>query len=373
MGGAPAETPRARFLAYVRGDPNARPVVSPFLPHSDVVAATLRSLGLPSGQDPIENEIRLSHALDYEPMFMAECTGLLFPWREDASRSDAATVVSTLEAGGRTWTRRVSRTLGEWGDDSGFPVRTEADHELILAACAAVPEREEEIRGYLRGLRRRVGDDGVIVLGHPHVTWLAYQASQQNLIFHLRDHPQTFRRSMDAIHRAALFVFQIAMEEGIDFTSESCSGLEMISPSGFDETDLPVLTALSDWTHRRGGLFWYHNCGLTRELILSGRFNAFRPDVLETVAPPPEGDNDLAESRRALDPLICTKGNLGLGMLRNGTAAEVAAATRDMAAATRGFRHIHSTADAVLPGTPPENLIAFVRTAREAAGGRKMP
>jgi uroporphyrinogen-III decarboxylase len=42
-------------------------------------------------------------------------------------------------------------------------------------------------------------------------------------------------------------------------------------------------------------------------------------------------------------------------------------ATRQIVAATRGTRHILSTADAVLPGTPPENLIAFVRTAREAS------
>lgn len=365
MSGIAAGTPRARFLSYVRGEPGARPVVSPFLPHPDVVAGTLRHLGLAAEGDAVENEMRLARALDYEPMFMTECSGLLFPWREDPAQSDAETVVSTLVAGGRTWTRRVSRVLGEWGDDSGFPVRTEADHELIVSSCGEVDGREAEIRAYFRAFRTRVGDGGVIVIGHPHVSWLAYQASQQNLVFHMQDHPETFRRSMDAIHRASLFVFGVALEEGIDFMSESSSGLEMISPRWFDEIDLPVLAALSEWTHGHGGLFWYHNCGLTRRLILDGRFNRFRPDVLETVAPPPEGDNDLAESRRAVDPRICTKGNLALGMLRDGTAEEVARATRAMTAAVRGFRHVRSTADAVLPGTPPENLVAFVQAARE--------
>ncbi len=37
-----------------------------------------------------------------------------------------------------------------------------------------------------------------------------------------------------------------------------------------------------------------------------------------------------------------------------------------MVSAVRGYAHIHSTADAVLTGTPPENFVAFVRTAREA-------
>jgi uroporphyrinogen-III decarboxylase len=363
-----AATPRARFLSYVRGETDARPVVSPFLPDPDVVRGALVLLGLPAGGDAVENEARLARVLDYEPMFMTDCPGLIFPWRQDEGLSDGETVVSTLRAGGRTWVKRVSRRFGEWGDESGFPVRTEADHELIAACCAEVAGREPEIRAYFRAFRGRVGDEGVVVIGHPHVTWLAYQASQQTLVYHLQDHPGTFRRSMEAVHGAALQVFRIAMEEGVDFMSESCAGLEMSSPRSFDEVDLPVLRSLSAWTHERGGLFWYHNCGLTRRLIASGRFGLFQPDVLETIAPPPEGDNDLAESRRALDPRICTKGNFPLGLLRDGSVDEVRRATREMTAAVTGFRHILSTADAVLPGTPPENLIAFVRTAREASG-----
>jgi hypothetical protein len=352
---------RERFLSYVRGTPGARPVVSPFLPHPDVIRATLAHLGLPASEDDrIENEIRLAQALDYEPMFMTDCPGLIFPWRLDEARSDDDWQLYTLATPSGEWQRRVSRALGQWGDDSGFPVKTPEDHDRIMEVCAAIAEREYEIRRYFRDWRSRVGEEGVIVIGHPHVTWLAYQISQQNLIYHYGDHREIFRRSEEAIYRAALYVFLIAMEEGIDFMSESCYGMEMNSPARFDEDDLPYLVRLSDWTHQRGGLFWYHNCGTTRRLILSGRFNAFHPDVLETVAPLPEGDND----RRYLDAAICTKGNLSLRTLRDGNAEQVAAETREIVSATRGYRHIHSTADAVLPGTPAENLIAFVETAR---------
>lgn len=361
-------SPRERFLACVRGAPGARPAVSPFLPHPEVVTGALRLMGLPCDGDAVADEIRLARSLGYEPMFMTDCPGLLFPWREEPGLSDEDAIVSSLEAGGRTWYKRVSRRLGEWGDESGFPVRTESDHELILACCEETPRREEELRRYFRGWRRRVGDDGVIVLGHPHITWLAYQASQRTLVYHLADHPDAFRRSMEAIAAAALFVFEIALDEGIDFTSESCSGLEMSSPNQFDAIDLPYLRRLSDWTHAHGGLFWYHNCGLTRELIRSGRFNAFAPDVLETIAPPPEGDNDLAESRRCLDPRICTKGNLSLGLLRDGPVEDIRKAARSIASAVRGWRHVISTADAVLPGTPPRHLAAFVEESRAAAG-----
>jgi hypothetical protein len=357
---------RQRFIDYVRRVPGARPIVSPFLPKPEVVEATLRYLGLPVQEnDPIENEIRLARALDYEPMFMTDCTGLIFPWREDPSSSDSKWIISTIQTSKGTWTRRVSRALGEWGDDSGFPVKAEADHEMLVSVCKEVEKREAEIRQYFRRWRERVGEDGVIVIGHPHIGRLGFQISQQNMVYHDVDYPQTFKRSMEAIYQAALVVFGIAMEEGIDFMSESTYGLEMISPERFDTQDLPYLCRLADWTHQRGGLFWYHNCGMTRQMILSGRFNRFHADVLETIAPPPEGDNDLAESRRHLDPAICSKGNLSLRLLRDGSVQEVIQATREMIAAVRGYAHIFSTADAVLPGTPPENLIAFVRTARE--------
>lgn len=359
-------TPQSRFLAYVRGEPGSRPVVSPFCPYPDVVEGALACLGLPiTHDDYIENEIRLARALDYEPMFMTDCTGLIFPWQPDRGRSDDEWEVSIIPTRRGEWLRRVSRRLGQWGDESGFPVQTEADHEMLVQVCSEIGDRESEIRRYFREFRQRVGEDGVIVIGHPHVTWLGYQIGPQNMIFHYHDYREAFQRSMRAICEAALFVFAIAVEEGIDFMSDGSYGMEMTSPTHFDEQDLPYLQRLSDWTHQHGSLFWYHNCGTSRALILSGRFNHFHPDVLETIAPPPEGDNDLAESRRHLDPAICSKGNVSLRTLRDGSVEDVIRETRAMVEAVQGYRHIYSTADTILPGSPPENLIAFVRTARE--------
>jgi hypothetical protein len=358
-------SPRTRFLAYVRGESGARPVVSPFLPHPGVVASTLRFLGLPvTEDDPVGNEIRLSHALDYEPMFMTDCAGLIFPWEVDESLSDGEWIVSTLPVAGETWVRRVSRSLGEWGDDEGFPVKTESDHGRLVQVCETIGKRESVIRAYFQEWRRRVGEDGVIVIGHPHVSRLGFQVSQANMIYHSRDYPEFYRASMGAIYTAALFVFRIAMEEGIDFMSESTYGVEMISPSMFWQQDLPCLERLSAWVHEHGGLFWYHNCGMTRAFIRAGGFNRLQPDVLETLAGIPEGDNDLAEARDCLSPAICTKGNLNLRTLRDGSIEEVERETRAIAEAVHGRRHILSSADAVLPGTQPENLVAFVRAAR---------
>lgn len=371
-------TPRQRFLDYVRQVPGARPVVSPFLPDPGVVEATLRHLGLPCARAEevhqyarpripfrrIENEVRLARALDYEPMFMTDCAGLIFAWQTDEHRSDQHYHVSVIPTARGELVRRVHRTAGLHGDESGFPIRTKEDHERLVLVCESVGEREADIRAYYRAWRQTVGEDGVVVIGHPAASWLGHQMSPGLMWVHWQEYPEAYRRSMAAIREAALFVFGIALAEGIDFMSDCAYGLEMTSPGLFREMDLPFSQAYSAWAHAHGGLFWFHSCGLTRRLIMAGIYNELGADVIETIAPPPEGDNDLAESRHYLDRQICTKGNLSLRLLRDGSQAEVEDATRSLIGAVHGYRHIISTADAVLPETPPENLIAFVRTAR---------
>jgi hypothetical protein len=358
-------SPRQRFLSYVR-DPKSSPqVISPFLPHPEVIKETLTYLQLPVTDDDIKNEITLAQELDYEPMFMTECSGLIFNWQVDESRSGDDFAVKVINTKEGEWKRRSPLEEVPWNDDAGCPVQTVADHEMLVCVCEQVGEREYEIREYFRNWRRRVGEDGVIVIGHPHPSWLGYQINPSNIFYHWNDNRQVFIRSMDAVYEASLFVMSIAMEEGVDFMSDSSYGLEMTSPALFVTMDLPYIQKFAAWTHERGGLFWYHNCGFTHQLIMDGTFNKLGADLIETIAPPPEGDNDLAESRRFVDASICTKGNLNLGLLRDGSPERIKEETQEMVDEVRGYAHIFSTADGVLHGTPPENYVAFIKALRE--------
>lgn len=326
-------TPRQRFLDYVRRVPGAAPVVSPFLPKPELLAKTLRTLGLPVTDDPVADEIRLSAALDYEPMFMIDLHAPLYGPDMDAQP------LATTEAG---------------------------IYELI-ARLQRVGEREPYIRQYYRQWRERIGEAGVIVNGHPQVGWLSGRISQEDMFYLELDYPEAYAACVQAIIAGTLQVNEIAMQEGIDFMSEGSYGLELISPKWYERYDLAYLPGMAAHTHAHGGLFWYHNCGRTRELIERGYFNHLGADVIETVSPPPEGNNDLAAARRLLDPAICTKGNLSLIMLVQADVATIEAATRSMVQAVAGYAHIYSTADAVYGETPAENFIAFLRTARDEA------
>ena len=358
-------SPRQRFLSYVRDPSSSEPVLSPFLPHPDVISGTLASLRLPSTGDAVQNEITLAQELDYVPMFMTDCSGLIFNWQIDGSLSkgDAAVRVITTPRG--EWIRTSPWNEVPWNDDAGCPVQTLHDHEMLVAVCEQVSVREEEIRSYFRTWRSKVGDHGVIVIGHPHPSWLGYQINPSNIFYHWNDWREVFIRSMDAIYQASLFVMSVAVQEGIDFMSDSSYGLEMTSPALFATMDLPYIRKFAAWTHQHDSLFWYHNCGFTRQLIRDGTFNTLGADIIETIAPPPEGDNDLAESRARVDRSICTKGNLNLRLLRDGSPEEIRKETHQMVNAVRGYPHVFSTADAVLRGTPPENFVTFIETVKK--------
>jgi len=360
---------RERFLSYVRDPRSSPPVISPFLPHPDVIRDTLAHCRLPASGDAVADEIALARHLGYQPMFMTECSALIFNWRIDEARSDGATCVRVISTAKGEWVRRSAREEVPWSDEAGLPVRTARDHEMLVAVCEQVGDQQERIREYFREWRRRVGEDGVIVLGHPHPSWLGSQINPSNIFFHWNDSRDLFTRSMEAVCEASLYVMSIASDEGIDFMSDSSYGLEMTSPALFAAMDLPYIRRFAAWTHDHGGLFWYHNCGFTRRLILEGVFNTLGADIIETIAPPPEGDNDLAESRRAIERGICTKGNLNLRLLREGSPEEIRSRVHAMAGAVRGEAHVFSTADAVLRGTPAANFVAFVAAAREATGG----
>jgi hypothetical protein len=361
-------TPRQRFLSYVRDPKGSAPVISPFLPLRDVILNTLSSLGLPSCNDPIKDEVQVARTLGYEPMFMTDCSGLIFPWEIDESRSSCHETLRVIPTRRGEWIRRTPRDEPAWSDATGCAVQTREDHDLFVAVCEEIGEREPRIREYFKNWRRQVGEDGVIVIGHPHCSWLGSQISPSAIFYQWAEFPDVYTRSMEAVYEASLFVMTIAMEEGIDFMSDSSYGLEMTSPDLFQIMDLPYIQRFSTWTHERGGLFWYHNCGFTRKLIMDGVFNRLGTDVLETIAPPPEGDNLLEESRKFVDQRICTKGNFSLGLLRDGTPTDIEREAKKMVEAVQGFPHVLSTADAVLPGTPAPNFIALIHSLHEALG-----
>ena len=94
-----------------------------------------------------------------------------------------------------------------------------------------------------------------------------------------------------------------------------------------------------------------------------GFYNKMGVDLFETLSPPPVGNvEDLARARRILDTQICTRGNVGLDVLLNGTTDEVEKATMSVLEATKSYKHMVAASDYLFYDIPLENIITMVKT-----------
>ena len=215
----------------------------------------------------------------------------------------------------------------------------------------------------------QVGDRGLVYAGIAMPFEMLGLYREENLIYHCLDHPREWQRVSRVLFEVTCRLIETYIRSGVTLIFFGPFGTELISPSLFEREYLPYLQAYNEVIHRCGGLSYIHTCSRQKSLVVRGYYNRVEPDLFETLAPPPTGDiDDLAAARRQLSTRICTKGNLDLALLRNGSPSEVAEATRAILKATRGYRHIVGTADAVLPDTPMENIRSMVEAAKSWEG-----
>lgn len=96
-----------------------------------------------------------------------------------------------------------------------------------------------------------------------------------------------------------------------------------------------------------------------------GYYGLMGIDLFETLSPPPVGNvASLAEARKLLPSSMCTRGNIGLDILLQGTVEDVQRETKRVIDATRGSKHMVAASDYLFYDIPLENVLAVVETAR---------
>ncbi len=138
-----------------------------------------------------------------------------------------------------------------------------------------------------------------------------------------------------------------------------------VSPDYFMEHVYPYEKRLIEAIHSQGAFTVYHNCGFARAFYPC--YRELGMTVWETVSEPPQGDNDLAEAKRAMGDRVCLLGNLDqLRFLKVATPAEVAAKARAIVRVGKpGGRYLFAASDFLEKGTPVENVKAMLRAAEE--------
>jgi len=228
--------------------------------------------------------------------------------------------------------------------------------------------------GHLEDIFRRVrAAAGPDISLHGEVTspfdYFLHFFGFEKALLGLRDEPG---RARELLQRFTDGVVQLAEEQaslGLDAVkiSSPFAGAGFISPADYRSFVLPFERQVAAAVRRRGVAVYLHTCGdihdrleLMAEAGISG---------LECLDPPPLGRVDLADAKRRVGKRLFIKGNLDPVnvLLREDIGRVREAARRALKAGMPGGGYILSTACAVAPHTPGEN-VAVLRDVAEEFG-----
>jgi len=154
-------------------------------------------------------------------------------------------------------------------------------------------------------------------------------------------------------------------------TDYQCIGIQgNIANSGivgadfFDKYILPYEKKLVKAIQDTGTFTLYHNCGKAR--VLQKSYVKMGLDMWETVAPPPQGDNDLKEAKEEIGAFITLSGNLDqVHFLKKASLREIEdEVTRIMHIGKPKGRYIFAASDFLEKGTPLENVKKVIAVAK---------
>lgn len=179
---------------------------------------------------------------------------------------------------------------------------------------------------------------------------------------------ERFYRLMDKILMLDERLIRAVSRGGSDFVFLGGPGSEMISPRYYEDFLVPYSRQVTEMVHRENMLVYTHICSPIEPMLTMGYYNQMGIDLFETLSEAPVGNvRSLEDAFSKLDPRICTRGNLGLDLLLNGTPEEVEAACRGILDTARrmGRKHILAASDYMFYEIPEENVHAMCRAARE--------
>jgi hypothetical protein len=258
--------------------------------------------------------------------------------------------------------RTFERPYGEFGGERDW-IRTEDELDIAdwITKDVLSGRRDGLIRQYYGNFVQKIQPYGVsqIQLELPYFLYCLPGLSAGPLMMCL-DKQSRYYTSMEMAADALEHIAEILIEVGVDFIWIGAGGTELLSPSIYEEVIIPQSRRIIKFVKSKGGRIHYHCCGKSQLWVDNGYFNKIGMDVLETLSAPPSGSiEDIGKARARIDKTIVTRGNIDLELIRNGNSKDCAKAARAVIEATSGYPHIIGAGDAILYGTPAENLVAI--------------
>ena len=225
-----------------------------------------------------------------------------------------------------------------------------------------------DVAEHVKNCRKIVGEDALDIQWAMQPYEMLCFPDNINTVLLSYDRPVQFRRLMNKILCLDERLLQAVAEGGADFVFLGGPGSEMISPKFYEDYLVPYSKIVTDMAHLNGLLVYTHICSPIEPMLTLGYYNRMGIDLFETLSEAPVGNViSMRDAFSKLDGSICTRGNIGLDLLLNGSPDEIWEKSIDIlrAAKDMGRKHILAATDYLFYGIPEENVRAMCRAARD--------
>ena len=173
---------------------------------------------------------------------------------------------------------------------------------------------------------------------------------------------------MDKILALDYKILDALSGSGVDFVFLGGPASEMISPAYYEKYLVPYSQKVTDYAHGKGLMIYSHICSPIEPMLSMGYYNHMGIDLFETLSPQPEGNIiSLADAFGKLEKGMCTRGNVSLSLMINGTTDDIRREVLGIceAAMEAGRKHIVAASDYLLYNVKEENVAAMADAVEE--------
>jgi hypothetical protein len=370
-------TPRQRFLDYVKN--GGTPVCSPQIGGGAGFDSKLVGKEW-LHETTLEDTLAAVERFDIVPLIpvgladLGDCDSKL-AWRRTHSETSDGLLTQefVLETPKGTLVKRTADKKFASGFQTKYPIQDTAELDILeYYIDRAIVADLTPIVQHTRSVISTVADRAAVCIQWATQPYeLLCFPNTVDTVLLAQDAPEQFARLMDKIFILDQRLMDAIARGGADFIFLGGPGSEMISPRYYEEYLIPYSQRVSDYAHSVGLHVYSHICSPIEPFLTKGFYNRMGIDLFETLSPPPMGNvTSLADAMTRIDPSICTRGNVGLDLLLNGTPDTIRQATFEVLRQTRGRKHMVAASDYLFYETPEANVRAMASAVAEFNAAR---